>query len=585
MIPFSALQSAILAADTLRVWWLFDVRTSTGRRFRWSTQHIAAVSTDPAPVWESGADWEAGRHWGGSIGADYDFRITDFQGVTLRRARAESGLAAPSETSFTIVNGDSIQWESGVSWEAGAYWAGSRALVGLADMMGAAVLISLYIGDRGHDPACFRRWRFRVRRAEPGYKTIRCVCEDYYAQYLRGTWPTTPNPRDLWPSDADADPGDDYCVPVVFGTAYVPLRSVFIGSRREYVLGAAGEDFAVDRVRSPREWGAKTEWAAGPYSLEQYTRADAEGRAWRTLRPIVADSDGDSMADAMGLWRNGTAFLDMPARFSASDTALMTNPADIIKHILRSFGLEGADIDDGAFAAAAQTMDAWGLRWNGGCWRRMDRQKLLSRLLAACHCTLVLEEQVQLRVLRKASVRAVGRGHILGGGSRGGSFSWDSSSEEQADSVYVGWQTASEAQNWLIHTLVPAKVSKASPSSEVLDLSWVQDSRAVQRLGSLYAQRALMKEADVRFQALPRLLDLQPADVVTLIGEDYGGTNDVIVDEMAVGRDLALRFSCSRLSVVLDDWENLAPASIAVTPDMTASSEYWTPSITGPGVA
>lgn len=578
MIELTTKQSAILASSTLRVWWLFDVVTPSGDRHYWSTQRLEAVVSDPAPNWEEGVAFEPGVHFGGSLGRDYAFRVINFDGLTLRRASAESGLAAPSETEFTIINTDSIAWEDDVVWEDGVAWGDHYGAVTLADLVGAEVLISLCVGDRDNDPVAFRRWRFRIRRAEPGYRTVRCVCEDFYTQYLTGSWPTTPNPRDLWPSDTDTAEADDYCVPVVFGSAYIPLRSAYVETRREYILGPTGITYTVDKVRSPQEWGSKSEWAATGYTFEQ---ADRDG--WRTLRPIVADANGDGTADAMGLWRSSEAFLDMPALFTRSDTAALTNPAHIIKYVLQAFGLSSADVDAESFEAAASVFTNWGLTWNGGIWKRTDRQELLSRLLAACHSTLILEEQVQLAVLSATPVAVISRGNVIRASQGAGSFRWDAVTKDVSDSGYVAWQQEDKAQDQLLRALVPTKSATDSPASGEVDFSWVQDSVHVQKLGTLHYQRALTRDADISASFMPALLALQPGDTLRFSGHDYGGTYAVVLDSLTIGKDLAVDATCSRPSCSLDDWDDLTPAAITVASD--DSTNYWTTGVTGPDEA
>lgn len=579
MISLTDKQRSILTSATLRRWWAFDVVTSGGDRYYWSTQDLEAAGSGVAHSWGKDWEWSPGWAWAGTIGRDYEYRITGFAGVNIERIASEVGVVAPSEMEFTVINTDTWGW--GGSWEWGGDWSWGEpgGLVSRADMEGASVLLTLYVGDKDNAPVAMLRWRFRIRDVEPGYGMLRCLCRCWWSQYLTGTWPVTPTPTDQFPSNSDPSDGD-YCIPFVVGEAYAPLRSAFISSQREYVLGPAGPTYSVSHVHTPRAWGASVEWPATGYDFDQATRTGRDGEDYRTLRPIIADSDGDTVADAMGLWLSGD-YLDMPARYTRSDTASLTNPAWVIRAVLLDMGVPAEGIGMASFAAAAATYDSWGLVWSGGWWRRKDRQEVLGELLAMCHSTLALEEQIQLRVLSKAPVGTAGAANIVKG-----SFRWNALDQDQGDSIYMEWQQPGEPADYTLHTLVPAKSSTVSPSGDTVAMPLVHDSQLLQVLTSLLAQRLLLATARLSWSLLPGdLIAVQTDDVMRVAGMHYGGISNVLVESVKINDDLVLDFAALRMSDDLDDFIDLAFDALSIATDTTSESDVWTKASTGPDAA
>ncbi|MFB5622594.1 MAG: hypothetical protein ACE5RH_01235, partial [Nitrosarchaeum sp.] len=108
---------------------------------------------------------------------------------------------------------------------------------------------------------------------------------------------------------------------------------------RTYVLGSTSYTFTIDKVRSPRDWGKKSEWSSTAYTFSQSIKTDPSTNSWRTFQPIINDADNDGTADSPGYWQQGEVFLDMPTQFMRSDSSSLTNPADIIKNVLNNIGV------------------------------------------------------------------------------------------------------------------------------------------------------------------------------------------------------------------------------------------------------
>lgn len=193
--------------------WLFDIGTA-----KYSTEdvHVNAVM------------------------GDYLGRVIpdSFSGVSLRWNIGSSALISPNEVSFDLFNGDGA--------------------ISLVDIIGAECLITY---GTGFDT--IRKWRFYVKFAMESYGVIKVQCENYMAQFLEGDYPNTWHPKEIWPSvDTDLDELENYCVPVIFGQAFIPIMSAYTeDDDRFYVLGKGiAPTYDIERVRSPRQWPTTSWW-------------------------------------------------------------------------------------------------------------------------------------------------------------------------------------------------------------------------------------------------------------------------------------------------------------------------------------
>ena len=136
---------------------------------------------------------------------------------------------------------------------------------------------------------------------------------------------------------------------------------------RYYVLGPSDKSYTIEKVRSPRDSGAKSEWDSGSYEFRQSTHSDGVD-SWRVFQAIVMDFDNDGTPEGNALWRPGDRFLDMPTRFSRSDTVSTTGPEAVLAWSLEDVGVPSGDIDTGvgsSFETAGSTYSTWGLEFNG----------------------------------------------------------------------------------------------------------------------------------------------------------------------------------------------------------------------------
>ena len=491
--------------------------------------------------------------------------VTSFSGIDLKRSRSDGRITAPSEVKITV--SDSGNTLNPADFEDGGY-----------------LIIELYL----YDGAAYEKiagWKFRIRSAIHQYQALEVVGEDYLQQFLRGTYPNTRKPEDIFPSNRSYN-NDKLCIPVTFGTAYIPLRDVFISDAGYILLGDTTPTYTITKVRSPRQSGGVSVWDSGTYTFTQSTKADVDSNNWRVFQATIADADGDGTVDSHGFWGTaGGPILDPLIKFTRSDTVSKTSPADIIEYVLEDMGVPSAMLDSTTFTAAKTTFTAWGLAFNGGYWFHQPREAVLSQLLTMCNSCLKVTEKIELHVLSKTSIKTITSSDVLKSGNRGGQGSFKYRSvinKKLSDSGYVNWQQDDQPQDAFIKTLVGADGSTTDYiSDEILNVPFIQDSIEAQKIGILYYQRKLCKIGDASFNGKAHLLTIQPDDAITIDDTNYGYSSyDAIVDRIKIGHDLSTRISASKYSLSLNDWNDLSPKAHKVATDNLSGS--WQNALVGP---
>lgn len=527
-MTFTAGQLAAIAAANKTVYWYFTVTESDSTAHYWSTGNIAAGGS--AETWD----------------VAHTFAIINFSGITMRRTQAENGIVSPNDVTFSILNKDST--------------------LAASDFKGGTVHIRLVI-DPGTGRVSIRSWKFKIRSAAGFNQQIDLTCVDFLQEKLKGTYPNTRLISDIFPS-SDASK-DDLCVPEPYGTCYVPIRSVLSLAERYYVLGPTGLSYSITAVRSPRSLGAKIEWMGLSYTMSTSSITAEDATTWAGLQPLI-------VSGACGFWLNGSAFLDMPCHFSRSDTATTTNPADIINAVLLNMGVAAGDIDATSFAAAHTVFDGWGLAWNFAFYYKQDREAVLANLLAMCHSSLVINEKIEIKVLSKTSAKTITTAEVMRTDVAGPPAFQSTGvvEDDVSDSGYVAYQEADESQDEFIKLLVTAKTTKAAADNEILELPGVQDDQIVQALGTLYYQRKLLRESEITATLKGTCLTLSPDEVVTFSGADFGGTAVALIDSMTINPDVSIAATCTKYSVSLDDYGDLAPTGVTVVTDTTSTGGF-----------
>jgi len=279
---------------------------------------------------------------------------------------------------------------------------------------------------------------------------------------------------------------------------------------------------------------------------------------------------------AAGIFLSGTSILDMPTKLSTSDTASMTSPADIIEQVMLNMGVPSAYIDSAALTAAKAVYTSWGLEFNFAYYYKQDRTKVISQLLSMCHSYIEVGDKLRLKVLSKTPVKTITDSEVTKDDvASPPNFSYsDTVSEMTSDSGYIAYNVSGETQNELIKIIVPAKSTTYSIDSEVFECPAVQDSQDVQRIGTLRLQRKFLKSGDVDATLKGTCLALRPDDVITIDYADFGGTYNVLIDEVKIQPDSTVSISCIKFSEDLDDWTDLTPDAVTLAEADPATGAY-----------
>ncbi len=571
MLNLSAGQQAIITSPVKTVSWLFDVTDRYLNRYYWSTKNVTISGGTVA--WASGISWMTGVVWtDGTDSHGYVFKVIDFSGITLQRPKTETGIMAPSEFSFSITNKDNVYDP--------------------ADFEDGYVKVSLAMSDGVLSEVIIQIWKFLIKKAEGEYQKIKFICEDFFQQYIEGDYPimqykiigiaTVWDTIDgiVWAAGivwTDGSQGSlvsfglkvhdvfyetsgvgnlsNYvCMPLPFGTCYVPVRSAYITDGRYYVLGptiANGETvtYTISKVRSPRDYSVKAEYTQ---TFTQFTKNSNVGDDSYSFRVFQAAL---SAAPTNGLFARGDHYYDMPTQFSRSDTVAITNPADVIKYMLLGIGVDPLDIKDSTFTVAAATYTSWGLTFNGAFWKVVSREKALLSLLAQCHSTLVVAEQLELHVLNSASKQTITSTDVMKSQEIGpGSFKHTDLTRILADSGNVVYYPNTDVQDIGITYLMPAKTTKKYIDNEILDFPFVQTLVLTKKLARVYFQRKLLKDSKEQFTGKGTCLALQPSDFISISGDNYGGSHDVMVDSMAIKKDASIDFACIGFTDTIENY-------------------------------
>lgn len=622
MRTFNAQQAAIVASLVkTEISWLFEVdKDGDGDiDYYWSTK---------------------AKTWGAQ---PYTYAVTEFSPIKMERNRSEYGINAPPAFDFTITNKGTTLYPSDFtggnvtvklvvkSWvrkvtvtvtggtipAAGATMTGATSgetaiLVSSPDAWTGNVAcyfvsqsgafesenVSFTGGGTGtiitdlsytQEEAEIATWNFDFISVAPKYQTLQFDCQSWIEKYLTGVYPNTQTLDSLWPSDQNDYTG---CVPLIFGTCYIPVHTAFITDDRFYVLGPAGPTYTITKSRSPIEVSTVSEWLPANYAFNQYTKAGGDAANYRVFQLIGTTVTEDPTGNILyKLWNAltgsnagsdtiitnynpGAGYLSLPTKYSRDDTVALTAPTDVIHYILEDFGIPSARIDDTSRATVAATIAGWGLTWNVGLFNQDDRKTLLSSLLQQCHVELIIRDKVYFKVHAKASQRTVTATDVIEG-----TFDYRVNKKELSNCGYVLYPDPSGdvPVSKLTKTLVPALAATTIKSSIEVDCQFVSSgSIHAQVLGSLSLQRQLLPEADVSLNAKSFLLALEPDDFITMSGENYGAgvgnTYPVLIDSMSIGRDLEITVAGTRFSAALSDFEDPSPSAIVVGTDSSSNA-------------
>jgi len=161
----------------MKISWLFEIDET----YYWSTKAVTFDSTN------------------------YTAKVLpeSFNGIQMRWDVSRRGLITPSDLSFEIENTDGALSRSGLEGE-------------------YCTIILVTDGTES------RRWKFYIKSATVYYGKILLDCIDILQEHLTGEYPNTLHPREAFPSSMHEVGEDDTTrVPIIFGTAYIPVMAVY----------------------------------------------------------------------------------------------------------------------------------------------------------------------------------------------------------------------------------------------------------------------------------------------------------------------------------------------------------------------
>ncbi len=455
-------QQAVVDASVKKISWLFHVVDSNNVNYYWSTKSV---------TFDSQA---------------YSFRVIDFNGIKMARPKTEMGIMTPSAMNFKITNKDNA--------------------INADDLEDGTVTVTLAAADANttSDEIEIASWKFIIKKTSSVYQSAEIECEDFLQQYISGNYPIitfalTDNNivweagveweagvawyaggsgssrtdglkvRDIFPS-SDGDIEDNCCIPIIFGTAYIPLRSAYVAGEadRYYILGQTRANdvaitYTISAVRTPREYSTKVEYTSPTYDFTQEELESSDGHKFQGFQAMVAA--GPSAA----FYPKGDNYYDLPTKFSRDDTSSLVDPGDIIDYVLQDMGISSGDIDLTSFTAASTTYAGWGLEFNGGFWQVLTKEAVLTNLLCQCHSVLISTDKIYLKVLDVTSRKTITSADIIKNNSIGeGSCSISKLERTLADCGNVSYSPTDDSQDIGVNALVPAQRSSGNIDSDVL---------------------------------------------------------------------------------------------------------------------
>jgi len=209
MLTLGVTESALVASDNKDIRWCFYITDKNGVVYQFASDSMGAVAWETGISWDNGISWDKGHNLSSVV-------LTDFSGIELRRNMAENTVIAPSDVTFNISNSGNV--------------------LDFSDFKGGTVLIELYLSNATYGEKKIAGWKFKIKTSDPSYQKLRITAVDFLQSYLKGSYPNTRLPDDIFPSNRTYS-NSALCVPIPFGMAYVPLRDVFITGGGYLVLG------------------------------------------------------------------------------------------------------------------------------------------------------------------------------------------------------------------------------------------------------------------------------------------------------------------------------------------------------------
>ena len=401
-------------------------------------------------------------------------------------------------------------------------------------------------------------WGFDVKSCYYSYGRFNFTCEDFLQPFISSDkeFPNTALINGLDSSDIEYAGDDKACVPVVFGTAFAPLRPILVDGVHYHVLGPDSGVYTINKVASPVEFEIKSEYLA--------TSFDFTLSLWNGLRLFT---NNITASGGNGVFNKSGKLLDMPTQFSNSETVSMTCPADVLSNVFQKLGVPIEKIDiAGTFATAKTAYSAGGFVFNKAYTTRKEAKKVICEILAATNSIIRVTDKIELVMLSDSAVIAtLTREHI-----KGLSFSPKTYSEAfdaGTAQYYPGIQAGTP-----IDIEIPIDGdSYTNISSDKILIPCLTDTQLIQKVAIIFFKRKYRQSGTINFSSNHGLLHLQPGDKVEIADDLYEDYQNVYVDSVTINPNLSLKLSFSVFSDAIGDLSTYSPAvytPVESTPDI-----------------
>ncbi len=538
-------QLELLKSNFLCVTWLFKITDINEKDYYFSNKDTL-TNASPENIGSSPIGYSYTE-----TNREYTNNILNFNGISLRRNSSEVNMQTPDDLEFEIDNSNNVLTVSrsvdtiNYSQISGSY---TKNVEPQGSVLGGGeVELILKLND-----IYFYTWRFKIIRADFSQKkTIQVKCKDFLQSIVDKTYPEI-LVSDLFGENTSR--GDqNNTIPVMIGKSYLSLCPVFFSETETlYLLGLAKYNYTIHKARSPRAYGTKFEFQY----FGQITKTGIDGIDYKFAYATV-ESDG-TYSDNV-LWQNGDRLHEMPFQVSRSDTENITNPADWIRFVLLDIGISETDVD--SFYSAQNIFTTRGLEWNGGYSKKYYIKDILADLQRQCQAQLISAEKIKLEVLSTSVIGEINKGIVYRAGNALGDDTFNAQSveyEEDATCGYVAYQEDGEPPDVLIKALVPCEEEKPNPSGSILNLPFITNSIHAQKTGKLHFQLMLQKTSEINFIGQPENIAFLPNSVLVVNETDYGGTYEIMVDQVKISDKLKISMQCIRFLNKLESWDDLS---------------------------
>lgn len=439
-----------------------------------------------------------------------------------------------------------------------------------ADFLGENLDLMAWIDD-GTTSGIVRKFLYTVKSAKKVYNVLYLTLQDRFAyDDLEDLYPNNELVQDTWASDGDSNLG--YCMPVPFGTPFIPLPSVYITDQRYYVLGKTDGTYTIIRTRSPESW-PKSVWNSTEATLSSpYTFPQSTKDTYRVFQAIIADGDEDGTPDSNGLFRDGNTFEPISTQYNRSDTSGTTNPVDIIIDLI--FAGSTVPVASGTYGLSP--------RFEGAFTYNRPAYEWASEFLKASHAALFINNLTGAREVRQLTAQP--KAVLDSSNIVSDSFAYDPVADpDPYDGGYIQFPKAGEPQTKLYKYKVGlGDVASSNPTNDTLNLRYVDDTEEAQKLGILYFERKIDKQADINCEAWTSFINRNPDEVIKVSGDLYEGSTayNVVIQSVKITSDMLVQLDCEQFGHDLSNFSDLSPSALAIVED--DSTGTWTPVIVGP---